>query len=160
MHENTDYIWFQIEYNSKRYELNLFDVISAIIFVSEKGYIPKIPKSWIADVCKQYPYLEADDFPILKDNQVALTEVIALNVPDDDAEYFYFVAEANDTKFEIPLHLLLQLLLELEKAKFTPKLDYYSFWEDIEDMYYNYFEWEGTQESIICANLRARQIDL
>lgn len=73
--QDTEYIWFQLMHGNKIYELNLYEIICAIISASDNHVIPKIPQPWIDDVCIRYPILEeVEEFPIVKDNQLILKD--------------------------------------------------------------------------------------
>lgn len=158
--QDTEYIWFQLMHGNKIYELNLYEIICAIISASDNHVIPEIPQPWIDDVCIRYPILEeVEEFPIVKDNQLILKDAFVNEEEDDDGEIVYMTAIGNDTQFCIGLHLLLQMILIAEKEGFVPELDYLDFWQHIESMYYNYFETKGYHE-IICTDLKLTQDNL
>ena len=149
-----EHIWFQFKADGNGYELPLYEVVSAVVFLSEKGYIPKNNQEWIDDVCDRYPYFKDNAYPITKQNQLTLSDnVIVSEEPEDDGEFVFFIAKAKHNQFKIGLHLILEMLLLAEQEGLVPRLDYTKFWQYIKDIYYNYFKTKGYHK-LLCTDLK------
>lgn len=149
-----EHIWFQFKADGNGCQLPLYEVVSAVVFSSEKGYIPKINQEWIDDVCDRYPYFKDNAYPITKQNQLTLSDnVIVSEEPEDDGEFVFFIAKAKHNQFKIGLHLILEMLLLAEQEGLVPRLDYTKFWQYIKDIYYNYFKTKGYHK-LLCTDLK------
>lgn len=151
---NQEEVWFEIQYESKKYIINMYEVVSAIRYAQDHWLIPSLSEEWWNKLLGRYPYLEEDDRTYDEPNAVKLSE----DVTYVDDIHFFDACIADKHICYIELHNILEMLYYAEQEDCVPRIDYSSFWYHIKKIYPDYFTQYGYQE-VICANSKLKKED-
>lgn len=148
-------VWFQLKYNNKVYNINLYEVVSAVKFAEEQYWIPALTETWWNKLLKRYPEFNGE--PVYnKDDVIFLTgEVTKLDEENyNDEEMFYFFTSINKDDAVIGLHEILEMLYYAETEHYIPSIKY-DFWYHISRIYKAYFV--AGYEEVLCVNSKLKK---
>ncbi len=150
-------IWFQLKYKDKVYNINLYEVISAIKFADDVKWIPQLSKEWWDKLLEMYPEFNEEPNYNKKEDIIYLTgDVVELEEYNyADEEKFYFNTSIQSDDAVLGLHQILEMFYFAEAEKYVPTIGYV-FWYHISKIYRAYFN--AGYEEVLCVNLKLQKV--
>ena len=151
-------VWFQLKYNDKVYNINLYEVVSAVKFAEDVKWIPQLSQAWWDKLLEMYPEFKGEP-EYNKENMLYLSgEVTELEKPTNDGEYYYFEAYSDETSLIIGTHAFLEMFYHAEQENLIPKIGF-NFWYHISMLYRGYFR-RTDYEEVICISSKLEKVDM